>query len=192
MPITDPAPAGSGIDPNRGDFAPTAVGTGLAAAVLPVSAEAIHTDTTGLTAGEVAIRVGDFKMPACRAMPAAGAGAIGTLLVLRVNPEVCGVNEHSADVAPRSARLGHLAVAPEWFVRRCDAQSNGEIAQRVAEVVGTLPDAQALGDLDACMASMPTAGPAIAGTRPRTTGSAAWCGSRRMASREHALLLPPS
>ena len=77
-------------------------------------------------------------------------------------------------------------------LRRCDAQSHGEIAQRVAEVVGMRPDAQAAADLDACMPSLPTSCSAIAGTRPRTAGSAAWRGSRRMAPREHALRLPPS
>ncbi len=156
MPTTDLAPPRAGIDLNRRDFVRAAVGTGFAAAVLPVTAEAIRTDTAGLTAGEVTIMVGDFKMPAYRAMPAAVAGASGSgngkLPVVLVISEVFGVHEHIADVARRFARLGYLAIAPELFVRQGDAQSYGEIAKLITEVVGKVPDAQALGDLDACVA----------------------------------------
>ena len=158
MPTTDLAPPGAGIDLNRRDFVRAAVGTGFAAAVLPVAAEAIHTDSAGLTVGEVTIMVGDFKMPAYRAMPAAAAGASGSgsasgkLPVVLVISEVFGVHEHIADVARRLARLGYLAIAPELFVRQGDAQSYGEIARLITEVVSKVPDAQALGDLDACVA----------------------------------------
>jgi carboxymethylenebutenolidase len=158
MPTTDLAPPRASIDLNRRDFVRAAVGTGFAAAVLPVTAEAIHTDRAGLTVGEVTIMVGDFKMPAYRAMPAAAAGASGSgsasgkLPVVLVISEVFGVHEHIADVARRFARLGYLAIAPELFVRQGDAQSYGEIARLITEVVGKVPDAQALGDLDACVA----------------------------------------
>jgi carboxymethylenebutenolidase len=158
MPTTDLAPPRASIDLNRRDFVRAAVGTGFAAAVLPVTAEAIHTDSAGLTVGEVTIMVGDFKMPAYRAMPAAAAGASGSgsasgkLPVVLVISEVFGVHEHIADVARRFARLGYLAIAPELFVRQGDAQSYGEIARLITEVVGKVPDAQALGDLDACVA----------------------------------------
>ena len=153
MPTTDLAPPGAGLDLNRREFVRAAVGTGFAAAVLPVSAEAIRTDSVGLTAGEVTILVGDFRMPAYRAMPAgSGASGSGKLPVVLVISEVFGVHEHIADVARRFARLGYLAIAPELFVRQGDAQSYGEIAKLVAEVVSKVPDAQALGDLDACVA----------------------------------------
>ena len=153
MPTTDLAPLGAGLDLNRREFVRAAVGTGFAAAVLPVSAEAIRTDSVGLTAGEVTILVGDFRMPAYRAMPAgSGASGSGKLPVVLVISEVFGVHEHIADVARRFARLGYLAIAPELFVRQGDAQSYGEIAKLVAEVVSKVPDAQALGDLDACVA----------------------------------------
>ena len=55
---------------SRRRFVQTTVGSGFAAAVLPVSAQTIKTDSAGLTAGEVTIPVGDFKMPAYRAAPA--------------------------------------------------------------------------------------------------------------------------
>ena len=51
-------------DLNRRDFVRTAVGSGFAAAVLPVGAQTIKTDSVGLSVGEVSIPVGDFRMPA--------------------------------------------------------------------------------------------------------------------------------
>ena len=115
MPITDPAPAGSGIDPNRRDFVRAAVGTGFAAAGSPFATEAARTDNAGRTPGEVAFKVGDANWPTCRAMRAKRVASVGALPAERVNPWVFGVRKHMADVAPRCARLGHLAVAPEWF-----------------------------------------------------------------------------
>ena len=135
-------------DFNRRDFVRTAVGSGFAAAVLPVTAQTIKTDTAGLTAGEATIMVGDFKMPVYRAQPAGKTG----LPVVLVISEVFGVHEHIADVARRFAKAGYLAIAPELFVRQGDAQSYGEIAKLISEVINKVPDAQVMGDLDACVA----------------------------------------
>jgi carboxymethylenebutenolidase len=134
---------------SRRDFARTSVGAGFAAAVLPVEAQTqIKTDSAGLTVGEVTISVGDFKLPAYRAMPAARSN----LPVVLVVSEIFGVHEYIADVARRFARLGYLAIAPEMFVRQGDAGSYGEIAKLMSEVVAKVPDAQAMADLDACVA----------------------------------------
>lgn len=133
---------------SRRDFVRTSVGSGFAAAVLPVTAQTIRTDSAGLTAGEVTIMVGDFKMPAYRAMPAGKSN----LPVVLVVSEIFGVHEYVADVARRFAKRGYLAIAPEMFVRQGDAQSYGEIAKLVAEVISKVPDAQVMGDLDACVA----------------------------------------
>jgi carboxymethylenebutenolidase len=138
----DPAP-----DLARRDFVRAAVGTGFASAVLPVTAQTIKTDSTGLTVSEVTIMVGDFKMPAYRAAPAGKTN----LPVVLVISEIFGVHEHIADVARRFAKLGYLAIAPELFVRQGDAQSYGEISKLFAEVVSKVPDAQVMGDLDACV-----------------------------------------
>ncbi len=132
----------------RRDFVQTSVGSGFAAAVLPVTAQAIRTDSEGLSVGEVTIMVGDFKMPAYRSMPA-GKSNLPVVLVLS---EVFGVHEHIADVARRFAKRGYLAIAPELFVRQGDAQSYGEIARLIAEVISKVPDAQVMGDLDATVA----------------------------------------
>jgi len=138
-----------GRDFSRRAFVRTSVGSGFAAAVLPVTAQTvIKTDTDGLTAGEVTIPVGSFKMPAYRAAPAGKTNAPVVLVV----SEIFGVHEHIADVARRFAKAGYCAVAPELFVRQGDAGSYGEIAKLMAEVVSKVPDSQVMGDLDAAAA----------------------------------------
>jgi carboxymethylenebutenolidase len=133
---------------SRRAFVRTTVGTGFAVAVLPVSAQAIKTDTAGLVAGEVTIPVGDFKMPAYRAAPAQRANAPLVLVI----SEIFGVHEYIADVARRLAKAGYFAIAPELFVRQGDAGSYGEIAKLIAEVVSKVPDEQVMKDLDASVA----------------------------------------
>jgi len=133
---------------SRRDFVRTSVGSGFAAAVLPVTAQTIKTDATGLIAGEVTIPVGDFKMPAYRAAPAGKTGAPVVLVI----SEIFGVHEHIADVARRFAKAGYFAIAPELFVRQGDATAYGEIGKLIAEVISKVPDAQVMGDLDASVA----------------------------------------
>jgi len=134
---------------SRRGFGRTALGAGFAAAVLPVVAQtAIKTDTNGLVAGEVDIPVGSFKMPAYRAAPAGRAQAPVVLVI----SEIFGVHEYIADVARRFAKAGYFAIAPELFVRHGDPQSYGEIAKLQAEIISKVPDAQVMGDLDACAA----------------------------------------
>ncbi|MGE5115559.1 MAG: dienelactone hydrolase family protein [Betaproteobacteria bacterium] len=132
---------------DRRAFFRTALGSGFAAAVLPVGAQTIRTDSEGLAVGEVTVPVGDFKLPAYRAMPAAAAGPLPTVLVVS---EIFGVHEHIADVARRFAKRGYLAIAPELFARQGDPGSYGEISRLLSEVIDKVPDAQVLGDLDAC------------------------------------------
>jgi len=136
----------------RREFVRAAVGTGFASAVMPVTAQAIKTDSAGLTVGEVTIPVGPHKMGAYRAMPAARGDGADKLPVVLVVSEIFGVHEYIADVARRFAKQGYLAIAPELFERQGDAQSYGEIAKLLAEVVSKVPDAQVMGDLDACVA----------------------------------------
>ena len=154
MPITESTQApNQGVDPTRRDFVRAAVGSGFAAAVLPVMAQTVKTDSADLIAGEVTISVGGFKMPAYRAMPAAAAApGAARLPVVLVVSEIFGVHEHIADVARRFARLGYLAIAPEMFVRQGDAQAYGEVSKLIAEVINKVPDAQVMTDLDACVA----------------------------------------
>ena len=125
-----------------------ALGVGYAASTLPIMAQtAIKTSSEGLTAGEVTIDVNGFKMAAYRAAPAGKTG----LPVVLVLSEIFGVHEYIADTARRFAKAGYLAIAPELFQRQGDAQSYGEMAKLMSEVISKVPDAQVMGDLDACV-----------------------------------------
>jgi len=137
---------GRGFD--RRGFMRTALGSAFAAAVLPVSAQAIKTDFNGLTAGEVSVPVGDFRMPAYRAQPEGKT----KLPVVIVVSEIFGVHEYIADICRRFAKLGYLAIAPELFVRQGDPQSYATIQELQANVISKVPDAQVTGDLDATVA----------------------------------------
>ena len=151
MSLVDSSPAQTDArDPalNRRDFVRTGVGVGFAAAVWPVVAETTHqTSSEGLEVGEVTIDVQGFAMPAYRAMPAGAKNAPVILLV----SEIFGVHEHIADVARRLAHQGYLVIAPELFVRQGDVGSYAEIGKLMSEVIGKVPDAQVMGDLDACV-----------------------------------------
>ncbi|HEU4458577.1 MAG TPA: dienelactone hydrolase family protein [Methylibium sp.] len=133
---------------NRRDFVATSIGSGFAAAVLPVSAQTITTSSEGLTAGPIEFAAGDRSIPAYRAQPAQPAGKLPVVLVIS---EIFGVHEHIADVARRFAKQGYLAIAPEMFVRQGDAKAYTDIPKLMAEVVSKKPDTQALSDLDAAV-----------------------------------------
>ncbi|WP_066268649.1 dienelactone hydrolase family protein [Hydrogenophaga palleronii] len=125
-----------------------ALGVGYAASALPLMAQtAIKTPADGLTVGEVAIDVNGHQMHAYRAAPAGKTG----LPVVLVLSEIFGVHEYIADTARRFAKAGYLAIAPELFERQGDAQSYGEMAKLIAEVISKVPDEQVLGDLDAAV-----------------------------------------
>jgi carboxymethylenebutenolidase len=122
--------------------------TGFAAAVLPVSASTIVTDTSGLDAGEVQIPAGDTAIPGYRAMPATGK----TPPVVIVVQEIFGVHEHIKDVCRRFAKLGYMAIAPEMYARQGDVSGMSDIQEIIEKVVSKVPDAQVMSDLDATVA----------------------------------------
>ena len=134
---------------NRRDLIRAGLGSGFAAAVLPVQAQTqIKTDAGGLVVGEVSVPAGAQKVPAYRAAPVGKSNAPVVLVV----SEVFGVNEYIADVTRRLARLGYFAIAPELFERQGDAGSYGEVGKLLAEVVNKTPDREVMADLDACVA----------------------------------------
>jgi carboxymethylenebutenolidase len=121
----------------RRDFLKVALGTGFAAAALPVVAQnVIKTDTDGLTAGTVTITVNGQAVPVYRAQPAGKTG----------------VHEHIADVARRFAKQGYLALAPDLFVRQGDAVHQPTQADLMKNIIAKTPDNEVLGDLDATVA----------------------------------------
>lgn len=136
-----------GVD--RRGFLKTALGTGFAAAVLPIAAHsAVTTDSKGLTVGEITVNVNGQAVPVYRAQPEGKTN----LPVILVISEIFGVHEYIADVARRFAKLGYLALAPELFVRQGDPGSYGTIAELQKEIISKVPDAQVMGDLDAVVA----------------------------------------
>ena len=132
----------------RRGFVVTALGSGFAAAVLPVGAQTIATDATGLDAGEVKIPTTDGQMPAYRAQPA-GKTNLPTVIVIQ---EIFGVHEHIKDLCRRLAKAGYLAIAPELYARQGDPTKFTAIPDIVKNIVSKVPDAQVTGDLDATVA----------------------------------------
>jgi len=130
---------------NRRTFIKAALGTGFAAAVLPVSAQTIHTDSDGLEAGEIGVRSGDTLVPAYRAQPK-GKTHLPVIIVVH---EAFGVHEHIADVCRRFAKLGYLAIAPNLFEREGDPSVLPTIQQIDDQIMSKVPDEQAMADLDA-------------------------------------------
>ena len=113
------------VDVTRRGFVVTTLAAGFALSVQPVSAETITTDTTGLEAGEVKIKVADGEIPAYRAQPAGGKN----LPVVLVVQEIFGVHEHIKDICRRLAKLGYLAIAPELYARQGDVSKIDDLKQ---------------------------------------------------------------
>ncbi|HJU09252.1 MAG TPA: dienelactone hydrolase family protein [Candidatus Binataceae bacterium] len=129
---------------SRRTFIVGTLAAGFALAVLPVSAETIHTDSKGLTAGEVKIPVQGGAIPAYRAMPDIS-GPFPTILVVQ---EIFGVHEHIKDICRRLAKAGYFAVAPALYAREGDVAGMSDIKQIIG-VVAKVPDQQVASDLDA-------------------------------------------
>ena len=113
----------------------------------PVSADAVHTDTTGLDAGEVKVPVKDGAIPAYRAIPDKG-GPFATVLIIH---EAFGVHEHIQDLCRRLAKLGLLRDRPRAF---CTRRKSGRCHRDIKGVGRQDPVPryridQAMSDLDA-------------------------------------------
>jgi carboxymethylenebutenolidase len=118
-------------------------------------AQAIKTDTQGITAGEVKVPVKDGQIPAYRAMPAKG----GNFPVILVIQEIFGVHEYIQDICRRLAKQGYYAIAPAMFSREADV-SNMSLDAILKEVVPAVPDAQVMADIDSTVAFAKASGKA--------------------------------
>jgi carboxymethylenebutenolidase len=127
----------------------SALGLGFVAASEPVMAQAIKTDFAGIKAGEQDIPVGSFNMPAYISRPEKASGPSPVVIVVS---EIFGVHEYIADTTRRFAKLGYLAIAPEFFTRAGDPNSFGTVAEIQSNIVAKTPDPQVLGDLKAAIA----------------------------------------
>ncbi len=132
----------------RRGFFMTSLMTGLTLATPRALAQVIHTDASGLHAGEVMIPVADGHIPAYAARPD-GAGPYPTVLVIE---EIFGVHDYIKDVCRRLAHAGYLAVAPELYARLADLSKMTDPQQIVRDVISKAPDATVMGDLDASAA----------------------------------------
>lgn len=135
------------LDFSRREFVVTSLAAGFAMATQPVSAQTIHTDSTGLEAGEVKIPVTNGEIPAYHARPANSKNAPVILVV----QEIFGVHEHIKDICRRLAKLGYFAVAPEMYARQGDVSKLTDF-QEIFKIVAKVPDAQVMSDLDATVA----------------------------------------
>src|SRR5438105_3830321 len=128
--------------------ASAAVTAGYTLAAGPVRAEVIKTSTDGLTVGEAKIKVADGEMPAYFARPA----NVANPPVVLVAMEIFGLHEYIKDVTRRLAKLGALAVAPDYYFRKgTDLTKITDIPQ-LLPIVNSKPDAELLSDLDSTVA----------------------------------------
>ncbi len=79
-------------------------------------------------------------IPAYRAQPK-GRTKLPVIIVIH---EIFGVHEHIADVCRRFAKLGYLAIAPDFFTRQGDATSVQSIQQINDQIVSKIPDSQVI------------------------------------------------
>jgi len=128
--------------------ASAAVTAGYTLAAGPVRADVITTDAGGLNAGDAKIKVADGEMPAYFARPASASNPPVVLVAM----EIFGLHEYIKDVTRRLAKLGALAVAPDYYFRKgTDLTKIAEIKD-LLPIVNAKPDAELLSDLDATVA----------------------------------------
>ena len=128
--------------------ATAAVTAGYTLAAGPVRAEVVKTDTNGLNAGDARIKVDGGEMPGYFARPE----GVANPPVVLVAMEIFGLHEYIKDVTRRLAKLGALAVAPDYYFRKgTDLTKITDIPQ-LLPIVNAKPDAELLSDLDSTVA----------------------------------------
>ena len=128
--------------------ASAAVTAGYTLAAGPVRADVIKTDTDGITAGDTKIKVADGEMPGYFARP----NGVSNPPVVLVAMEIFGLHEYIRDVTRRLAKLGALAVAPDYYFRKGVDLTNITDIPQLLPVVNSKPDAELLSDLDGTVA----------------------------------------
>ena len=130
----------------RGFFmtASAAATAGYTLAAGPVRAQAIKTDTAGLTVGEAKAKVSDGEMPVYFARPA----NVANPPVILVAMEIFGLHEYIKDVTRRLGKLGAFAVAPDYYFRKGDLTKVTNQPD-LMPIVNGKADTELLSDLDA-------------------------------------------
>jgi carboxymethylenebutenolidase len=126
---------------------------GYAAAVRPVNAAAITTDEIGLITAEVRYPAfKGYKLPAYIARPDDGV-AVKKRAAIVVASEVFGIHAYIKDVCRRFAKLGYVAIAPDYFDRTGDPSTlTMDRFKEVMTMVVKAKYAQVMGDTDATVA----------------------------------------
>jgi carboxymethylenebutenolidase len=140
------------VDPlsRRGFFmsASAAAAAGYTLAAGPVRAQAIRTDTAGLTVGDTKVKVPDGEMPAYFARPA----NVQNPPVVLVAMEIFGLHEYIRDVTRRLGKVGAFAIAPDYYFRKGEDLTKITEMPKLMPIVNSKPDAELLSDLDATAA----------------------------------------
>src|SRR3989440_8296503 len=140
------------VDPlsRRGFFmaASAAAAAGYTLAAGPVRADAIRTDTSGLTAGDAKIKVADGEMPVYYARPANAQNPPVVLVAM----EIFGLHEYIKDVTRRLAKLGAFAIAPDYYFRSGEDLTKITEMPKLMPIVNAKTDAELFADLDATVA----------------------------------------
>src|ERR1700733_7899068 len=126
--------------------AATAAGYTLAAG--PVRADVVTTDTGGLTAGDAKVKVSDGELPVYFARPT----GMNNPPVVLVAMEIFGLHEYIKDVTRRLAKLGALAIAPDYYYRRGVDLTKITDIPALLPIVNSKPDTELLSDLDSTVA----------------------------------------
>jgi carboxymethylenebutenolidase len=127
--------------------ASAASAAGFTLAAGPVRAQAIKTDTAGLTVGDAKVAVAGGDMPIYYARPA----GVANPPVILVAQEIFGLHEYIKDVTRRLGKLGALAIAPDYYFRKGDLTKISEMPQ-LFPIVNAKTDAELFADLDATVA----------------------------------------
>jgi carboxymethylenebutenolidase len=106
-------------------------------------AQAIMTDTKGITARDIQLNVAGTMIPAYDARPEAQ----GRYSIVVVVSGFTGNSEHNKDIVRRFAHAGFYAIAPELYHREGGMQ--GKSFQEMAQISGKVTRAQYLADIRA-------------------------------------------
>jgi carboxymethylenebutenolidase len=120
---------------------------GYAAAAVSADAAPITTDEVGLKTGVEMIPSFDRAIPAYVARP----DRRGRFPAVLVVSEVFGVHEYIRDTCRRLAKLGYVAIAPDFFVRHGDPAPLTDFG-KIREIVGATTDQETQGDVNATVA----------------------------------------
>jgi carboxymethylenebutenolidase len=118
-------------------------------AVYALSAEAapITTDAEGLVTETVELDTYDRPIPAYVARP----DARGRFPAVVVVSEVFGVHEYIRDTCRRLAKLGYVAIAPDFFIRSGDPSTVSDFNE-IRRIVSAISEEQVMVDLGATLA----------------------------------------